>query len=316
MKLLLKFILSIIITGSSFAQTSENGNVKNLITSNTELHVNIPGTRLFMIPPKGFKISETFVGFQKGDEQYIQIFDLNGGSFSSNSRNVNRKAYEDKGLKVLEYSEFKLNEYSVKYVHLEGINNIASHQFIFGDSTFSVMIIGSYYIGEKEISENIIASNNSTYYDKSFTYDPIEIAEFSINTSNSSFKFCQFASNTFSFNLTCEKSNNLLEPRILISQFPTIKEKTLDEYSTFFLNSLRENGFIYKNIESQENTIIHGIPGIQKIYNGYMNGEKVKIFIYSFFSKNYSICVLGIVHSDFEKYITEFKEISKTIKLK
>ncbi len=305
----------IICTALSFcAQKTQNS--KNITNENSENHTNIPGTRLFMIPPNGFEVSKSFIGLQKGDNYLIQIYDLDGGNFYSNAKNVSKKAFEDKGMKVLEYAEFQLNGYPVKYLHVQGLNNIMSHQFIFGDSTFCLMALGAYPVGQEEFGKKIKESIFTMWYDKNTIVDPMSTALFSVDQSKSKFKFYQSASNVFSYTVDGKKNSDRFAPLILISQLPKEQNITFDGVSEVLINGLKQSGFIMKDVETQEMKTVNGKDAYKKVFNGYLNDKKVKVYFLIFMNSDQCVAFSGLTYSDNENNLNEFKKLSETLKIK
>jgi len=310
------FLATLIIFTTLFSCAQKNENSKNLKTEKSEKHINIPGTRLFMIPPNGFEVSKSFIGLQKGDNYLIQIYDLDGGNFYSNAKNVSKKAFEDQGMKVLEYSEFQLNGYPVKYLHVKGLNNIMSHQFIFGDSTFSVMALGAYPIGQEEIGKKIKESIFTMFYDKNTKVDPMATALFSVDQSKSKFKFYQSSSNIFIYTVDGKKNTDRFTPMVLISQLPRDQNITFEGVSEGLINGLEQSGFIMKNVETQEMKSVNDKDAYEKVFNGYLNGKKVKVFYLIFMTSDQCVTFSGLTYSDNENNLNEFKKLSETLKIK
>ena len=81
-----KSLLALILIFSNvcLAQTNNYSFPKEITNLKTEQHINIPGTRLFIIPPKGFKVNEAYppaVYNENGINAFIQVNDLLGKIF-------------------------------------------------------------------------------------------------------------------------------------------------------------------------------------------------------------------------------------------
>jgi len=310
------FLATLIICTTLSSCVQKNENSKNITTEKSDKHINIPGTRLFLIPPTGFEISKSFIGLQKGDNYLIQIYHLDGGNFYSNAKNVSKKAFEDQGMKVLEYTEFQLNGNPVKYLHVQGLNNIMSHQFIFGDSTFSVMALGAYPIGQEEIGKKIKESIFTMFYDKNTVVDPMATALFSVDDLKSKFKFHQSSSNVFIYSIDGKKNTDRFSPMVLISQLPKEQNITFEGVSEVLINGLEQSGFIMKDVESQEMKSVNGKEAFEKVFNGYLNGKKVKIYYLILMTSDQFVSFSGLTYSDNENNLNEFKKLSETLKIK
>ncbi len=121
----------------------------NLFAQNNN-YVNIKGTKLSIIPPKGFVDADNFVGLKKDETTGIHIMDLEGGNFESNTETYTRAKFEKRGITVLEFDELLIDGFQAKFSHLKDANS-ESVQLVFGDSTFSVMVIGYFPTSSREV---------------------------------------------------------------------------------------------------------------------------------------------------------------------
>ena len=64
----------------------------------------------------------------------------------SNAASFKRETFEEKGIKVTDFKELKINGYEAKMAVLQGDANLLSVNVVFGDSTFSVMLTGTYSV--------------------------------------------------------------------------------------------------------------------------------------------------------------------------
>jgi hypothetical protein len=98
---------------------ASNDKIKSDIkNSKTSKHINITGTRLYIIPPTNFKVATTFIGLQKGDKAIFNIYDLVGGNFYSNAATFSKAEFEKQGVRVFDYRDIKVNGYPAKYIFL------------------------------------------------------------------------------------------------------------------------------------------------------------------------------------------------------
>ncbi|MCW3788518.1 hypothetical protein [Plebeiibacterium sediminum] len=118
----------------------------------------VAGTHVMLTPPEDFIKAKNFTGYQKGEEAIINVMDLNGGNYYSNAASFKRETFEAKGLIVSEFEELKIDGYEAKLVVLKADANLIAINVVFGDSTFSVMITGTYSTLEPKIGEQVKAS--------------------------------------------------------------------------------------------------------------------------------------------------------------
>lgn len=282
----------------------------------TNKHIRIPGTRVFLIPPKGFTIAKGFLGLRKGDDAYIQIYDLVGGSFYSNARSINRENFEANGVKVYNYSEFQFNKYPAKYVYSQGPNLLNSHQLTFGDSTFSVMMMSALYPEDKEMEKLLKECILSAYYDTSVRIDPFETAYFTIDESSSKYKLQEYAANVYYYSVGGVKSGDAFSPAVMITQLPAETSNTFETLIESMINGLKQNSFIQTGIVSSTEKTINGFKGYEKTVKGYFKRKKVTVYYLAFIKNDISIVFCGITHAEDDSDLKDFVTFSSTMKLK
>ncbi len=304
----------ILLSFSLFSNAQET--LKDISNQKTENHINIPGTRLFIIPPKGFTIAKSFIGLQKGEDVGIQVYDLDGGNFYSNARSINRKKFEDYGLKVYDYSEFHLNTYPAKYLYVQGSALIHSHQLTFGDSTFSVMLMTVFPPGDKEMAEQLKTALLSVYYDPSFKVDPFATAHFTIDESVTRYKFSMYSSNLYAYTPDGKKNDDKFSPLVTITQLPLEQGSTFETIAESVIKGINQNSFILiENISATQKTI-NGFEAYEKIIKGYFNRKKARFYYLIFKQEERCIVFCGMSYAEDDNDLNDFKTFAKTIKLK
>ncbi len=104
----------------------------------------VSGTRVSIVPPSGFVKGENFTGYQKGEYAMINVMDLTDGNFYSNAETFTKEKFEAEGRAVFEFEEILIDGYPAKMAKAESAANTTSIFMVFGDSTFSAMLIGVY----------------------------------------------------------------------------------------------------------------------------------------------------------------------------
>ena len=173
------------------ADDSRNPFPNEIRNSKLKTHVNIPGTRVFLVPPKGFKISSTFKGLEKGDITRIEVTDLDGTNFSITAPTFSKDQIEQAGYPVLEFKELTVNGFPAKMAFLRGRNSIRVYGFVFGDSTFSTIIWAVFDGREGATRDQVRRALLSVYYDTSMNLNSYAPAVFTLDDSKSKFKFAK-----------------------------------------------------------------------------------------------------------------------------
>ncbi|HEX2629376.1 MAG TPA: hypothetical protein VHM26_10195, partial [Chitinophagaceae bacterium] len=174
-------------------------------TTKTDKHINIAGSRLFIVPPPGFKPLGTMVGLEKENGSQMIIMDLVGGNFYTNAAQYNQKSFENAGAKVFEFKEITINGFPAKYLWMENAEKMRAHNIVFGDSTFSVMIMANYAANDEQTGKDILQSLQTVWYDKSLQIDPFATAYFRADDNGSKFRFAEFNAGMYIYSVDGKK---------------------------------------------------------------------------------------------------------------
>jgi hypothetical protein len=99
--------------------------------------------------------------------------------------------------------EFKLGDYSALVFYGNDNKKPGFEQIflLFGDNTFVNMAFGEFSADQPEDKKAILAGLLSMYVDKSVPVDPSELANFTLKTENTAFKFFGSASQIFYYTI-------------------------------------------------------------------------------------------------------------------
>ncbi len=314
----MKFILILFIVLNSFSSfcqsNSKNENINNFKTNK---HINIPGTRLFIIPPAGFKVSNSIVGLQQGEKSVIQFYDLDGGNFFSNAKTFSKQEFENKGATVFEYKEFKINNYPAKYIFIQGDKYNKAISLVFGDTSFCDMIMALFPIDDIIVENQIKKALKSVYYDKTFKVDPFASANFTINETNSIFKFTKFTSGLYMFTLNgIDKEENLEEAMLMVISIPKESQTNANDISIMFMNGLEKYEFTGTEVVSESKVFVNGKSGYEKEIRGFSKGKTTTIYQLIIPILDKALVVQGLIKSNTQKNLLEMRKIAYTIKFK
>ncbi len=159
--------------------------------------VNVPGTKIWMTPPEGAIPGENFAGFEVGESAMIQIMDLDGGNFYSNTRNYKKENFEAKGVTVLDFQKLTIDGYPALYIHVEGVPTLRSHQLVFGDSTFSVSLTANYAPSDQQVGKALKTAIFNATYKKDQKVDPFAHSIFSLDDTKTKLKFNRYSGSMY-----------------------------------------------------------------------------------------------------------------------
>ena len=312
---ILTFILAFCTVLSVNAQTKTEG--KDINNVKTDKHINIPGTRLYIIPPAGFKVATSFMGLEKGKSCSLQVFDLVGGDFYTNAATFSKKAFEKLGAKVLDYKEFKINGFPAKYVFMQSTVDVKNINFVFGDNTFSTMVAATFPSIDDKTAEQLQHAIKTIYYDKNLKNDPFATAAFTLNDSKSVFKFAKSSAGLFMYSIGgVDKQSYDNEPFIIVTTLPKDQSTTVKAVSEALVSGLERNGLTDKELKNISTKAVNGQPAYETEVYCKMEGKNSLIYQLVVAGKDKIVAIQGIAKSDFDRYLKEFKNLARTIKMK
>lgn len=311
-------ILWALITCISLSACVQTKTVNNDIDNvKTDKHINIPGTRLYIIPPKGFTIATSFPGIQKGNNSGIIIYDNVEGDYYTNAATFSEGAFKKQGITVYDFKELKVNGLPAKYILLQGKQNTMVIDLVFGDTTFSSMIMATYPSTDLKTGEQINEAIKSIYYDKNLKIDPFADISFTLDETKSIFKFSESALGMLLYSVggTIKQPNDY-EPIITVTTIPKDPSINAKRISETLVADLEKNGLIDTQLKNISTADVNGQLAYEVEVYGRMKGKSKLIYLLIVTGNEKAIAIQGIVSSDFEHNLKEIKNLARTIKLK
>jgi len=308
-------ILITLIALSTYGQTkTENSDVHNV---KTDKHINIPGTRLYIVPPEGFTIASTFVGLKKDDYSFFQVYDLVGGDYYTNAATFSKEKFEKKGAKVFDYKEFNMNGFPAKYIFMQGDPNAYAISLVFGDTTFSTMIMAVFPSTDDKTSEQVQNAIKTIFYDKNLKIDPFATASFTLDESKSIFKFSKASAGMFMYAIGGEDKKSFNdEPFVTVTEMPNDQAMTSKEISEMLVASLEKYGLTEKEFKNISTKDVNGYPAYEVEIYCNIQGKSSLLYQLIIAGKEKVIAIQGVVKSDFAINLREIRKLAKTVELK
>lgn len=289
----------------------------NEITSN---YVNVSGTKISLIPPKGFIKAQNFVGLQQDESgSTIMIMDI-PGPFSEVSKGLTKANFLSKGVEIKSIEEFTINE--KKGILLTGEQNaygkiFSKYIFAFGTEHETIMINGAFPNNLMEIGKEIKTSILSSFYEENKKINPFDNVDFEINTIGTGLIFAKSMSNMLTYNsdgLLPTKSINATS--LIVGK--AISNIDIEDKKLYAINRFKKMPFEIEKIESTNEIIVDGILGyeITAIAKDKKTGLQEKVYQVMLFSDNLYYILLGTTNNEYEKNLSEIKKVVKTFKRK
>jgi hypothetical protein len=291
--------------------------INNIIT---EKHIFVKGTKLALVPPSGFKDATGFAGFQEAEtNSSIMVTEL-PAPFDELTKAFTKENLLSRGMELKEIIDLNFQQNKAKLYKLNQKvldDEYSKIMLVFGDEKSVVMVNFIYPSVKPELEESMSIALNSAVYEIDKVVDPLGSAPFKIDLGTSGLKFAASMSGSFIFTSdgfvpvkSADKAFFSIGQSISKMEIPNKKE--------FAIERLQYQPGGDKIKVDQTNEIeIDGMKGYEII--GFGEDEKGKkelnYQVVIFGEKTYYF-TLGLATNDFDKYLGQFKEITKTFKLK
>ncbi|MBN2892449.1 MAG: hypothetical protein JXL97_11325 [Bacteroidales bacterium] len=262
-------------------------------TEKTTKHIRILGTKLFVIVPDDFVYIKELARYQKNDKLYIQVMEFNNMSFTENKKFLAKDSILKTGAKIDVYKTFKFNNFDAIYA--EGPSKFPGETkfgCFFGDDS-SYIIVGCVCKDtDKEGKKQLLKILKTSYYDKNFKLDPLELANFNFDQTILGYDYKQTVSNSFIY---APKENNISDSSfsrfigisaMTETTFDAAKEFLDYSYERSLLNNVEPINIIRseKYINNYQSYFIEGDVLYDDIssflYQAILIGKKSSVYFY------------------------------------
>ncbi len=316
MKYVISFIL-ILATISSCSDLSSTDFPDQIKTTKTSKHIQISGTKIFAVIPSDFQFIKELIRYQKSDNLYFQVIEMEGSNFVEAKPNFTREAIEAKGAKIDVIKNLTLNNFEA--IYCEGPSqypNETKIMFFFGDESFATMIVGVCKTDDQEGKKELQEIFKTIYYDKALHIDPFALASFEFDQTITNFKYAMKTANMFIYTENgkedLQSSNSNM---IQIQVMPKMTVEKAEYYANDVISRYEKNGIKLEDKTLKSTTINNNKAfelETQVTFNG-MRGLMYQAVI--IFDKS-TIVLMASAQNDFENYLDKFKRTAETLKLK
>lgn len=285
----------------------------------TPEHIPVAGTKVSLIPPKGFEKAANFAGFQQTQSgSSIMVMSI-PGQFEKLSAGLTKEAFLTQGVEISEIETLKLNDMPAAF--LTGTQNAHGNvytKFIlcFGKNDESVMINGAFPQNLQEVGKGIKQAILGAYFDADRKVDPFEAIDYEISTTGSKLIFAKNVANSLIYTMDGKVPTELADRTsyILTKSFSKME---IEDKKLYCLNRAKQ---LYPEIriDSVGQLSVDGIAGYELL--GTANNKKFdqeeKVYMAILFSDNLYYIMIGSSNNDMASNVQNFKSITKSFKRK
>ena len=286
----------------------------------SDQHQDIKGTKVSLIPPKGFIDGVNFLGLQQSESgSSIMVLDI-PGPYSETSKAMTKESLLSKGIEVKKIENLTIN--GLPAVFVTGIQNAygtiyTKYILAFGTEQETIMLNGVFPENLKKIGDEIKKSMLTVFYDEKKKPDPFASIDYSIDVSGTKLKFANSMSNMLSFTVDGQSPTASTDKTDLITG-KSYSQITQEDKKLFAINRLKQLPIEIEKIEYVEEITIDGISGYEIFAKakGEEAGKTETIYQVILFSGKMYYIFLGTTNDKTDNSIDDIKKAILTFKRK
>ncbi|MGI4874115.1 MAG: hypothetical protein ACRYFX_23390 [Janthinobacterium lividum] len=280
--------------------------------------VNIPGTRVFITPPPGFKLGTDFTGLQRDDTTAVMIMDLMVGNFYKNAATFSRQELESRGVQVFAYQDTTISGYPAKTLFLQPNPATKSYWLVFGDSTFSTMCTAIYPSNDAQTGRQLKQALLGVRYDKKLRVDPLATAPFVLDSTRTKYRLTLFSGGMYTYSIggASTPADKQHEAAITVVALPADPAQTPATMAAAAVAQLESHGLVGTSLRAASAVPVNGYDAYEEVVHGSMKGKQA--LVYELFVSNgqKAVLVQGILPAGSEGELGAVREFARTIKFK
>jgi hypothetical protein len=308
-------IISIALTSCSNGQTSFPENIR---VTKTEKLKRIKGTKFFVTTPDTYKPMESMIRLQRDNNTYFHAMEIPNSNFNDYKSKVTRQSIESQGARVDVYKPLKYNGYEAIYMRgsskTDGETKLS---LTFGDDTFVAMFVGVYQTSDKAALEELNTIFSTSYYDKSFDFNPLELATFKFDESITGFKYAATMGNMFIYSPNGNADIQTQQDNFSMFQLSTIEAPTFSkakEYVDDVISRHAVQGIQTSNVKKQD-IVIDGNQAYEVTMDA-IDPDNVKTTMYLVIIHKETKAVLFVgLDREQGKWFDKYKATAQSIKM-
>ncbi|MDQ3112170.1 MAG: hypothetical protein M3R17_19980 [Bacteroidota bacterium] len=306
------FTICVLFFSSVFGQTK----IDNVLTAE---HVYVPGTKVSLIPPKGFIKAGDFVGFQQSESGSSILVTEIAGPFSEIRAGLTKEALLSKGVVLSKIDSMTINNLPATFIiGLQSARGTTFTKYIlaFGTEKETILINGVFPNALQELGAGIKAAMISAFYEADKKINPFDAVDFEIDVTSTKLLLAKGMAGSLIYSMdgalpTKSKDKTTLMVAKSISQADIVDKKL------FALNRLKQMPMQIEKIESTNEITIDGISGYEIIAIGREpNREARKVYQVILYSDHSYYILFGTTNDLTMISIEELKLAVKTFKRK
>lgn len=279
--------------------------------------INIPGTHIYIDPPPGYKISGSFKGIEKDKATFIKVYDPYNTDYIKYAPAFTRETLENSGSEVQEYKRLNISGFPGKYASVENNAGGITSFLVFGDSSFSAMLMASCTASNDSDMDQIKAAFLSVKYNKNLKIDPLSGTFFHINDTNSAYRFAKCSNDYYVYSSGGALKDGYSGESI-VSILPFTSEYSVGDetIATAITSSYQQYGITDTKIKKEAQVQVGTLNAMEVEVDARIDNKKAVLYRLTLIDGKRAVLVLGIATSDFDKNMDAFRSLAHTVTFK
>jgi len=286
----------------------------------TAEHVNIPGTKISIIPPAGFALSGYFTGFLNAQARCSIVAATITGPVVSILKGFNADTFHKANINIKRTDELLINGYIGRLIFGEQSKEGKTYDrytLIFGDGDNTYILNGIFSKDyEDKYGKAIKTSMLSVVYEPKRDNDPRSAVNFTIDDSKIKLKFAGTFAESLMYTADGKIPTKSKDKTMFFTAQVADQEGVQDK--KLFSMELVKQAATVKNVEikSVKPVTMDGISGYEIIANAKDGKTLAPVLLYhiSLYSDELYYIMMGMAYNDYDANLRMFKVGCRTFK--
>ena len=285
-----------------------------------EKHKSVNGTKISMIPPKGFEAAKGFSGFQNDElGASIMIIEI-PGDYESSIKGFTVEDLRSKGMTLIDKQTIDFRNSKATFVKLSQKANGVTYLkqiLVFGDSTKTVMVNGIYPEDAKTIEKDIKASLLSVSYNAGLVTNQEDAVKFKVDLSGTPFKITKGITGSLTYTTDGEIPTRAAD-KAWVTVISSAGKPATGDKKEFAIAVMKRLPRV-ETIEVKETNPVkaNDLSGFEVVgYGDDAAGIKQIVYLLVLYTADEFYMINGRAIDKFDSYLADFRKIGMTFKLK
>jgi hypothetical protein len=289
-------------------------------TQLTPSHQAIAGTKVSLIPPKGFSTAQNFQGLQQSETQSSIMVVTVPGPVAEILAGMTPENLARQGVNATSIDPVQINGLSGIFIRgtqtAQGIS-FGKRIFIFGNETESLILNAAFPENLKETGDEIEQSLLGMYFETDKVLDPMAALDYSLDVSATKLKFGRAMGNSLIFTVDGKvPTSSPDQTSLIVAQ--SFSETNPADKKQFAINRLMQTPLQIQSTEYVREVSINGLEGyeIYAIGKDAKTGDAEYVYQVMLFTDGTYYILFGKTNDPGSESLAEIKKAIQTFKKK